>query len=250
MKKIITSSIVAISFATSASAAVWSLDTVTQTTGVRTGTLDGVGFTFTSSDAGSFNLGSSVPELARFTEDISATFTLTANAGGFNNITLLAHNLIFDNNGPQGNANGDSPNTLSNFTITYVDGTVITNAFDTIGSIVELDDASGEFAISPGTNGPFPTGIASAFENSQILTDNGDGSLSASTLAGPGVAQSAGLISFNQAQAISEISYTYVSGSDGGNTAFFGFSGTAVPEPSSAMLLGLGAFAFISRRKR
>ena len=250
MKKIITSSIVAISFATSASAAVWSLDSTSTTTGVRTGSLDGGDFTFTSSNTGSFSSSSNL-ELTRFNEDIGATFTLTADTGGFNNLTLLAHNLVFDNNGPQGNATGDSPNTLSNFTITYVDGTVITNAFDTIGSLVALDDASGEFAISSGTNGPFPTGLASAFANSQLLTDNGDGSLSSSALAQSGVAQSSGLISFNQAQAISEISYTFVSGSDGGNTAFFGFSGTSVvPEPSSAMLLGLGAFAFISRRKR
>lgn len=202
-------------------------------------------------------------ELTRIDENeagglINYSFSSTA---GLNNLTLLVHNVLNQNVATGPNA-GTGNGALGNFTITYANGVTVTDALASIGSVANIGSSS-EFDVS-GTDGE-PNGIDNAFNSSNLLTATTDAALYDTAAQGATAGtylynttsanpQGSGLISFGDASAnggITDVSFTWVSSINGGNTAFLGFAGTAVvPEPSSTALLGLGGLAFILRRRR
>ncbi len=212
------------------------------------GTIDSSTFTFTSSTADHFSLGSSNDQLARYEEDISSNLSFQSSQG-LENFAILIHNII-DNR-----ERGETLNYIGNFTLTFGDG----SSFSNVTPILSNIGSPSEFAV----NGidQEPTGLNAAFDDSQILTLSSldpDG-------AGPApfanylsdsdgrLTQASGILRFDESLAtggIQRVDYTYVAGSDNGNTAFIGFAGTSVPEPSSTVLLGLAGLCLLTRHKR
>ncbi|MFC5051724.1 PEP-CTERM sorting domain-containing protein [Rubritalea spongiae] len=245
-----------------------------------------------SAHAASIDLNfGSVDKQTELNNDGTMSFTAPiANDGTTDIYALIVAETSYTQGGSGGSGSAaddvkinQAPNTTTNFTLTLYQNEELTEVYDP-GVSFSYDlffyDIDGH-----NTEGDKYYDIVTVYTPSVVtytttteltITNNADGSVTASGINTNGVPGQDGLTSFNQAQADVAASFTftdtasvnfdytivnnYNSGQrnlliDGGNLTFGTFDTdtttvTAVPEPSSTMLLGLGSLALILRRRK
>lgn len=191
-------------------------------------------------------------ELAPFFENDAPLTRLTFSTDQvLTNFDVLVHNVWHSADGNQ--------NYIGRFTVTYADGTIVQNAVPTVRSI--FDDSP--FEIDFDNDTVQPTGLADDFDGANLLSlsdpafDPGNDAplgyyLSDESQSAFSEEQGSAILSFDESihGGITGLDFFWVGHTVGSNTAFIGFAGTAVPEPSAFAFLALGSVLCLRRRRR